>query len=153
MNNKLVEAITKILEGLNRKNISLEEVNSQISKTKHFDKQTLSIAYSLIYDKALSGKTEAGNKKQALLKNFRIFSNEERDALGSENVNYLMHLYNVGLLNEDSLEYLMEQVMMFPTEEITKEEINWIILFSLVEFNSEALPGSRFLLYSSDTIN
>jgi uncharacterized protein Smg (DUF494 family) len=51
------------------------------------------------------------------------------------------------------LEMTLEQIMMYPKETITKDDINWIILISLIDFNSDILPGSRVLLYSSDTIN
>ena len=43
--------------------------------------------------------------------------------------------------------------MMFPENTITRNDINWIILISIVDFSVDILPGSRVLLYSSDTIN
>jgi hypothetical protein len=59
----------------------------------------------------------------------------------------------VGLLDPLDVDLLVEQMTMFPEEKVSKDDINWIILFSLVDFDAEVLPGSRVLLYSSDTIN
>lgn len=151
MTTKIVEVLTKILEGLNQ-NYSLEEVNDTLKREKNFDQQTLSAAFSLVYDKVLSNKIpKKGRKKNN--NNFRILSDEEKDILGTGNSNYLMHLSNVGLIDAFDFDLIIEQISLFPGDSISKEDINWMVLFSLVDFNSEILPGSRVLLYSSDTIN
>ena len=151
MTTKIVEVLTKILEGLNQ-NYSLEEVNDTLKREKNIDQQTLSAAFSLVYDKVLSNKIpKRGRKKN--MNNFRILSEEERNILGSGNSNYLMHLSNVGLIDAFDFDLIIEQISLFPEDSISKEDINWMVLFSLVDFNSEILPGSRVLLYSSDTIN
>ncbi len=151
MTAKVVEAVAKILERINN-NISLEDVSKELSDTKEFDKQTVTAAFSLIYDKFLI------NKKNKLVrtrknKDFRILSEEEREILGLDNYDYLLRLNNVGLLDNVNMELLLEQIMMFPAETISREDINWIILLSLVDFDKDVMPGSRVLLYSSDTIN
>lgn len=148
---KIVEVLAKILDGLN-KNFSLEEVNLSLVKNKEFDRQTVGVAFSLVYDKVLSNKLNPKKRKKSS-NNFRILSEDEKEILGIENYNYLMHLYNVGLINSIDVETILEQVGLYPENTITKEDINWIILISLIDFNSEILPGSRILLYSSDTIN
>jgi uncharacterized protein Smg (DUF494 family) len=151
MTAKVVEAVAKILEGLN-KNRSFDEVNRELKKNKDFDQQTLSAAFGLVYDKILA--KNSNRKKDAKREgNRRIFNEEEKEILGAENCNYLLHLLNVGLLDEESLEVILEQITLFPADKITKEDINWIVLISLVDLDSEYLPGSRVLLYSSDTIN
>lgn len=151
MPTKIVEVLAKILDGLN-KNFTLEEVNLSLIKNKEFDQQTVGVAFSLVYDKVLSNKLNP-KKRKKISNNFRILSEEEKDSLGLENYNYLMHLYNVGLITSTDVETILEQVGLFPDNTVTKEDINWIILISLIDFNSEIPPGSRILLYSSDTIN
>ena len=151
MTAKIVEVLARILDGIN-KNIPLEELNKQLLKNKEFDKQTLSAAFSLVYDKVLSGKIlkdkiDEGSKK------IRLLTDEEREFLGIENYNYIIHLMNIGLIDSIDVEIILEQLMLFPEDTINRDDINWIILISLVDFNSKILPGSRILLYSSDTIN
>jgi uncharacterized protein Smg (DUF494 family) len=128
-------------------------VNRSLIKSNQFDKQILGIAYSLIYDKVLSKKLHTGKKKPDMQSGIRFLSESEKESLGLENYNYLLHLINVGLLEVENLEIILDQITIFPDSRVTRREINWIILLSLVEFDSEVLPGSRMLLYSSDTVN
>lgn len=151
MTAKIVEVIARILDGLNN-NVSLEEVNSQLDKNKEYDKQTVSAAFSLVYDKVLTSKV-VKDKSSTQNQNIRLLTDEEKDVLGIDNYDYLLKLWKIGLVDSADLEIILEQLMLFPNDSITREDINWIILVSLVEFNSKILPGSRILLYSSDTIN
>lgn len=151
MTAKIVEVIARILDGLN-KNISLEEVNDQLTIDKEYDKQTVSAAFSLVYDKVLTRKV-VKNKSRSKVQNIRLLTGEEKEMLGIDNHDYLLKLWEIGLVDSADLEIILEQLMLFPNDSITREDINWIILVSLVEFNSKILPGSRILLYSSDTIN
>ena len=151
MNTKVVEVLAQILDGLN-KNRSLEDVNSKISNENKFDKQTVSAAFSLVYDKILtnSGEKIIDEKKN---KNFRLLNEEEIESIGLEYYNYLMHLQNIQLLDSDDIEMLLEQILLFPNRTLSFEDINWMILVSLVEFNTKILPGSRVILYATDKIN
>ncbi|MCX6150210.1 MAG: DUF494 family protein [Ignavibacteriales bacterium] len=149
MTAEFVEVLAKILDGLD-KNFSLEEVNKKLSKEKSLNKQTISAAFSWLYDKKLN---KFNGKFKLKRNNYRFLSNEEINFLGAENHNYISHLINVGLINASDLDSILDQLFLYPGETITKEEINWIILFSLVDFSEDVPPGSRFLLYSSDTIN
>ncbi len=151
MNAKIVEVLTKILEGLD-KNYSLEEVTSKLKIGKDFDDQIVSAAFSLVLEKLLLKKTNLKNNI-GHEKNFRVLTNDEINAFGIDNYKYIQHLVNIGLLAPLDVELLSEQVQAFPEEKISKDDINWIILFSLIDLESEVLPGSRVLLYSSDTIN
>ena len=153
MTEKIVEVLAEILERL-KKNSSLEELNKVLSKNKRFDEQTLSAAFSLVFDKVLTQRIVAVKKSSHSNKsNFRLLTDEEKEVIGIENYNYILHLYNVGLLDYIDFEMILEQIMLFPSESITRDDINWTIFISLVDFNADLLPGSRLLLYSSDNIN
>ncbi len=151
MTSKIVEVIAKILEGLSTKS-TIEEVGNALLKSKQYDAKILSTAFSLIYDKILL-KNNSAAKVINKTKGIRILSEDELDLLGVENYNYILHLTNVGLIDPNNLESIIGQLTLFPELKVTKKEINWIILLSLVEYDSELLPGSRFLLYTSDTVN
>lgn len=152
MTSKIVEVLAKILEGLKHHN-SIEEVTQHLNLEKDFDDQTVSAALGLVFDKFLSNRIILQKEGRSNNKSFRLLSNDEISIIGIENHNYIQHLVNVGLLDPLDVELLVEQMTMFPEEKVSKDDINWIILFSLVDFDSEILPGSRVLLYSSDTIN
>jgi uncharacterized protein Smg (DUF494 family) len=152
MTAKIVEVLAKILEGL-RDNFTIEEVNKTLITNKDFDEQTVSAAFGLVFDKFLTNRMEFRKRGKSVSKGFRVLTNDEVNIIGVDNTKYIQHLVNVGLLDPIDVELIIEQMTMFPDEKISKDDINWIILFSLVDFDSEILPGSRVLLYSSDTIN
>lgn len=152
MTAKIVEVLAKILEGL-KENTSIEEVTKHLNLEKDFDKQTVSAAFGLVFDKFLTNRIMITDPDILNNKSFRLLSPDELNIVGTENYNYIQHLVNVGLLDPLDVELIIEQMTMFPEENVSKDDINWIILFSLVDFDSEILPGSRVLLYSSDTIN
>ena len=148
---KVVEALAKILEGLNNDS-SLEEVSKELRNQEEFDQSTISAAFSLIFDKVLSKKNDTKNKTRNS-KKFRMLTDEEKEYIGIDNLNYITHLINIGLMDAVDFETIIEQIMMFPEDTINREDINWIIMIALIEFDLEIPSGSRVLLYSSDTIN
>ncbi|KAF0153403.1 MAG: hypothetical protein FD143_218 [Ignavibacteria bacterium] len=152
MTSKLVDVLAKILEGLSR-NVSLEEVSKGLIKSKQFDENLLSAAFSLVYDKILLKTSIKKIEDNSVKRSIRMLSEDEISLLGLTNYNYLLHLMNLGLIDINNFETILNQISLFPELIVTRKEINWIILLSLVEFESELLPGSRFLLYSSDTVN
>jgi uncharacterized protein Smg (DUF494 family) len=152
MTTKVVEVLAKILDGLNKK-YSLEDVSKNLASENKFDKQTVSAAFSLVYDKIVENRIEKNTDFEEPNKNIRILNEVELDVIGVEYYNYLIHLQNIGLIDSSDFEILLEQILLFPTNRITLEDINWMILVSLVDYDSKILPGSRVTLFSSDTIN
>lgn len=150
MTSKIVEVLTKILEALNQDK-TLDDVNKKLKKAKEFDDKIISAAFALLYDKILLNKSSELLSKES--KSFRMFSNEETEILGIENQNYLLHLLNLGLIDSNNLEKILYQISLFPELNVSKNDINWMIILSLTETNNSLLPGSRFLLNSSDTVN
>jgi len=72
---KIVEVIALILDNLN-KDYTLEEVNKLLDN-KEYDRQTVSAAFSLLFDKVLSSKIKKSDKKGIKPAAFRVLSNEE----------------------------------------------------------------------------
>lgn len=152
MTSKLVDVLAKILEGLGN-NSSIEEISKNLIKNKLYDDNLLSAAFSLVYDKILLRKNLKELAITSKPKSVRILSEDEKDLLGLDNYNYLLHLINVGLIDSSNLEAILNQLSLFPEMKVTRKEINWIILLALVDYDNELLPGSRSLIYSSDTVN
>ncbi|MCF6270713.1 MAG: DUF494 domain-containing protein [Melioribacteraceae bacterium] len=152
MTTKVIEVLTKILDGLNKK-YSLEDVGKNLASENKFDKQTVSAAFSLVHDKIVANRIEKNIEFTEQNRNIRILCDEEIDAIGVEYYSYLIHLQNIGLIDSSDFEILLEQILLFPTNNLTLEDINWMILLSLVDYDARILPGSRVTLFSSDTIN
>jgi uncharacterized protein Smg (DUF494 family) len=152
MKPKIVEVLAKIFESFSN-NIPLEDVNKALLKSKEYDEQTLSIAFSLVYDKILLKRMHPSEDAEKEGLGIRFLTNEEKEILGVENYNYLIHLRNVGLLDSTQMEDILEQVTYYPDTKISRKDLNWLVLLSLVEFDSDVPLGSRLHLYSSDSVN
>ncbi len=148
---KIVEVIALILDNL-KKDYTLEEV-SKLLDNKEYDRQTVSAAFSLLFDKVLSSKISKSKKKEIKKEAFRVLSNDEIDLIGIDNYNYVLNLINLGLIESTDIEFILEHASNLNGRVLSKDDINWIVFISLIDLNAGLLPGSRVLLYSSDTIN
>ena len=151
MKTKVIEALTEILKEIKQHN-SLKEVSKAILEKNKFDEQTLTDAFNLVYEK-LVNKDLLEAKVIDRTKNFRILSDEELEIIGMENYNYLLKLQNEGVLQGLDLEEIIEQLTKLPNGKITEDDINFVVLFSLVDIQNDIKTGNRIIFISSDTIN
>ncbi len=152
MISELVNILEKIAKGINE-NYSFEQVENSISYGNNTDKTVIAAAYSWIYEKFLVNSFQKKEMKGNISGGFRILSGEEISQIGMQNYNYLLHFYNIGLLNNNELEMIIDQIKLFPETAINKDSINMLILSVFLDLDNVSLPGSRYLLYSYDTIN
>jgi len=149
---EIVEVLAKITEMIN-KNHSKDEVAELIIKDSRYNKNIVAAAYSWIHEKTKHNNTTDNNKSENRSTSFRTLSDEEVSQIGLNNYDYLLHFYNIGLLTNNDFEEIIEQLKLFPDETITPEQINLLILALFLDLDKLTLPGSRQILYSSDTIN
>jgi len=151
MRNRLAEVLSKLLNGL-AKEKSLELVEMKLLKKKKYDQTVVATAYSWIIDKINENQT-GGKTFSIVSKGMRIFSEDELHIIGMPNYNRLLKLYNVGLLTNTDLDEIMEQIFFFPVFPLSEDEMNFLILNSIIHVDKLSIPGSRKLLYLSDKIN
>jgi len=151
MRNRLTEVLSKLLDGL-AKDTSLEQVELHLLKKKKFDKSLVATAYSWIYDKIAANKTGYNPGIKSSL-GMRIFSEDELHIIGMNNYNRLLKLFNIGLLTNADIDTIMEQIFFFPEFPLSENEMNFLILNSIIDVDKLTAPGSRKLLYLSDKIN
>ncbi|MCL5029137.1 MAG: DUF494 domain-containing protein [Bacteroidetes bacterium] len=152
MTTELVKILETIVQAINN-NFSFEDVEKFIKIDNKFNKTTVAAAYSWIYEKRLR---ELYRKKELQPKpseSLRILSNDEVTAIGLQNYNYILHFYNIGMLNNNDFELIIDHVKMFPDDERNTDNINLLILSVFLDLEKISTPGSRYMLYSSDTIN
>ena len=152
MVSEIVKIIDKIASGITERK-STEEVLNYLSKESKFDKSVVAAAYSWICEKTIRNIIEKDGFASGTSSGIRVLSTEEVSSIGLNNYNYLLHFYNIGLLTNNDLDLIVEQIKLFPDEEISLEHINTLILALFLDPNNFTLPGSRLILYSSDTIN
>ena len=151
MKNPLEEVLAKLLDGL-AKDKTLEQVETKLLKKKKHDKTIVATAYSWIIDK-INANQHNGLSVKPVSKGMRIFSEDEMHIIGMQNYNRLLKLFNVGLLTNTDIDGVMEQIFFFPEFPLSEEEMNFLILNSIIDVDKLSIPGSRKLLYLSDKIN
>lgn len=149
---KIIDIISEIIDGI-VDNQSLEEVEKRLIEKKKYDKSMVATAYSWIYDKVIANSLNDIHMKKEPT-GLRVFSDDEKRLLGVENSNRLLKLINFGFLTNADIDNILDQIHLFQSEpEVSQEEINILLLSSLFEVDKFVEPGSRTLLFLSDTIN
>lgn len=152
MVSEIVDVIVKVFEGI-KNDYSLKDVEKSLLNKNTYHKNIIAAAYSWIYEKNARDKFDKESINELSESSFRIMSNEERQLFGEEIEKYIMQLYNIGLLKNKDIDKIVEQVQLFPENTKSKDNINLLILSLFFDTDKKSLPGSRYLLYSSDTVN
>jgi len=152
MSSEIVKILENIAQAIN-KDYTFEEVEKALRKGNKLGRNTLAAAYSWIYEKKIRELYRLKEMEQDKSKGYRIFSEEEISTIGLNNYDYLLHLRNIGLLDNNELELIIDQINIFPEDERTIDNINLFVLSIFLDLDKTTTPGSRYLLYSSDTIN
>ena len=71
-------------------------------------------------------------------KPIRVFSEPEQQRMDTASQGFLMYLENVGVLNPDCRELVLDRLLALEAEEVTIEDVKWVIL--MVLFNQ---PGQE----------
>jgi uncharacterized protein Smg (DUF494 family) len=152
MVSEIVKVIVKVFEGIKKENSPLD-VEKLLPAGVIYHKNLIPAAYSWIYDKFVRDNLRNKEFSIAAESGFRILSSEEKSMLGEDIEKYLMHLYSIGLLKSNDIDKIVEQVQLFPENAKNLDNINLLILSLFFDTDKKSLPGSRYILYSSDTVN
>jgi uncharacterized protein Smg (DUF494 family) len=150
MNTEVIEILVKIVEGINS-NYSFDKILDNVKQINKVNRNLITAIYSWVYEKITRDMEE--KPETELTNGLRFLSDEEKDIIGIDNYNYILHLYNLRLLNNPEVERIIEQAVIFPEGEFDIDKLNIMLLSIFLDTNSDLPPGSRILLYSSDTIN
>lgn len=151
MTSDLVDVLVKIAEGIHL-NYSFNEVLKSIYKNKdEYSENMIAAAYSWIYEKSLRNLINVSENKSET--SFRMLHDNEINLIGRENIKKIITLQNIGLLTNQDINKILNQLEMIP--EVFTRESNFDLLILSLFFDSggKLTPGSRQVLYSSDTIN
>jgi len=115
MTGELVEILEKIVQAINN-DYSFEEVELYINFEDKVNKTVIAAAYSWIYEKLLREYYQRKELKTNTSKSLRILSEEEISAIGLQNYDYILHFYNIGLINNNEFDMLLDQIKLFLEE-------------------------------------
>jgi uncharacterized protein Smg (DUF494 family) len=145
MISEIVDVLAQLVQRMNK--ASTKNDNEALLQ-KLYGKTIVAAAYSWIYEKNIR---EESNVEYS--SSLRMLSENEIETIQVDNYNYLLHLYNIGLISCSEFNSIIEKLLFLTEDEITTDNINLFILALYLDTDDIALPGSRFLLNSSDTIN
>jgi uncharacterized protein Smg (DUF494 family) len=152
MVSEIVDVIVRVFEGIKKEN-TLLVVEKLLPAGVIYHKNIIPAAYSWIYDKFVRDNLRNKEFSTSAESGFRILSNEEKSMFGEDIEKYLMQLYSIGLLKSNDIDKIVEQVQLFPDNAKSLDNINLLILSLFFDTEKKSLPGSRYILYSSDTVN
>lgn len=152
MSSEIVKVLETIVQGID-KDYSFEDIERSLRLPNKKRKTLIAAAYSWIYEKKLRDLYITRELNQHVSKSIRILSENEASIVGLQNYDYILHFYNIGLINSSEIEIIIDNIISFPEKTRTKESINLLMLSVILDIDRVSLPGSRYTLYSSDTIN
>ena len=87
---------------------------------------------------ALAQQRHLPQLSDGLEKPVRVFADSELQRLDTPSQGFLMYLENVGILNPDCRELVLDRLLALDGDEVTIEDVKWVIL--MVLFNQ---PGQE----------
>jgi len=151
MQEKIVELIVFLMREI-RQTHDLSKVDVSRLKDNGYSQSEISTALSWIYDK-MNMREPLKNVKGKRPRSYRIFHEAERQILTKEARGFLVEMYELGLIDHNDMEIIIERSLMSGSNVIDRDEIKSVAAGVLFEYNSPGKPGSRIMLNSSDTIN
>lgn len=152
MQEKIVEILLQLITGIKEhKVIEESEINRLIEKG--YTQTEISAAFSWLYDKVQFGESFMTDTAEISPKSYRIFHEAEKMIFSSEARGYLMQCYELGLIDEWDMEYIIDRVVFSGFSKVNLSEIKSLVMSAIFDFDDSDRIGSRIMLNSKDTVN
>lgn len=152
MQEKIVEILLQLITGIKENKVIEEsEINRLIEKG--YTQTEISAAFSWLYDKVQFGESLLTDADEISPKSYRVFHEAEKLIFSQETRGYLMQCYELGLIDEWDMEYIIDRVVFSGFSKVTLSEIKSLVMSAIFDFDDSDRIGSRIMLNSKDTIN
>ncbi|MGB9773006.1 MAG: DUF494 family protein [Bacteroidota bacterium] len=111
MYERVIEIIVYLINEM-RNNKPLAEVDVTELKTQGYTEVEIRTAFSWLFDQLTAGDHPLGRMMPAGSHSYRVFHDMEKMALSKEAQGYLLQIRELGLINDEELELIIERVMM-----------------------------------------
>jgi len=152
MQEKIVEIILHLINGLKDNNPIEEQVVEDLIQ-KGYTQTEISAAFSWLYDKVKIGETIFYGNPSTGGKSYRIFHDAEKHFFSSDAQGYLLQCYELGLIDELQMEYIIDRVIFSGLTKIDINEVKSLVLSTLFDLDDSGNTGSRIMINPKDTIN
>jgi uncharacterized protein Smg (DUF494 family) len=152
MQEKIVEIILYLITGL-KENSPIEETVIEELLQKGYTQTEISTAFSWLYDKVKIGETVLYGKQNISGRSHRVFHEAEKLIFSPEAQGYLIQCYELCLIDELQMEYIIDRAIFSGLGKVGIEEVKSLVLFTLFDIDDSDNLGSRVMINPKDTIN
>jgi len=146
MRSNVIDIIVYLIERI-EVGESLSDIRTE--NLKNYNRSEISAAYSWVMQKKDNGELDKIIKRQKLLGTAkfpqRILHIAERMVITPEAYGYLLELMNIGLIDYENLEKIIERVMLNSTERVSLGKIKEIVTRMFFENDGNPFSQSMFL--------
>jgi len=144
MHERLMEILVKLLKEIHSTRditTTLEDISEQL-RLQGYSETELSLAMSWL-DTQLQKRNRESEQVSPMKSSMRVLHPVERIMLNTEAYGYLLHLENLGLIEKDQIEAIIEKAIASGKSEITVHDVK-MMLASVVVDNEQTdwLSGS-----------
>ncbi|MFQ5707403.1 MAG: DUF494 family protein [bacterium] len=152
MNERVVEILVLIMSEINNGDNSakLDLLSKDLLK-KGYTENEISSAFSWLLERMKSDSEELIENQGCIMQNsFRHLHEVERSIISTESFGYMIQLKELGIIDENQLEQILERAMMLGVSHINITEIKTIV--ASVLFNPENVTESSFFFFDEHPI-
>jgi uncharacterized protein Smg (DUF494 family) len=153
MQEKIVEIILHLITGIrDHKNVEESVIKKLVDKG--YTQTEISAAFSWIYDKIQFGESIlADTNQKAASHSYRVFHEAEKMVFTPEARGYLIQCYELGLIDEWDIEFIIDRSTFSGFSKIGLDEIKSFVASAVFNYDDSDRIGSRLMLSSKDTIH
>jgi uncharacterized protein Smg (DUF494 family) len=153
MRNNVIDIIIYLIEQIQVG----EHINDiDLNTLKQYDRSEIGAAYSWVLQKNDSGELDKMIKRKKIIGTnkypHRILHIAERMVITTEAYGFLLELMNIGLLDYESMEKIIEKVMLHSTERVSLNKIKEVVTHMFFENDGNPFKPSD-LLRGDESIN
>jgi uncharacterized protein Smg (DUF494 family) len=152
MQERIIEIIVYLVNEM-RNNKSLGEIDVKVLEEGGFTQAEISSAFSWLFDKLAVSNQVLPHVDHQVNRSYRILHEVEKMVITPEAQGYLIQLRELGILDDVTLETVIDRAMMSGYSKIGLDETRIIVASLVFEKDDQKRIGNRVISASSDTIN
>jgi uncharacterized protein Smg (DUF494 family) len=153
MHEKIVEILVFLMSELHANHSLSEHTFTSLTNRGYTDTE-ISAAFSWLSDSTLlRERTSTEPVVQASRTSFRILHDMERLYISPSVYGYLLQLFQLGIVNHDQLEAIIEQVIVAGVQPADMKTVRYAVASVLFGHISSSVATQRFFLNGSETIH
>lgn len=147
---RIIEIIVHLLREMSsNKNLNEDQVTKL--KGMGYTQNEINAAFSWIYDK-FGTREKLFQQKSFASKSHRVLHHLEKQLISPEAFGYLIQLKELGLINDDEIEVIIEKILISRISKINLEDMKLFVASILFELDDNFMPR-QIMLSSNDTIH